>query len=50
MRVMMTDSISGNDVTGVDNAPYVIDGEGQDAIKIYFESPKNKASYLEIES
>ncbi len=50
MRVTSTDPISGNDVVDVDNAPYVIEGNGDDALKIYFESEENKASYLEIES
>ena len=49
MRVTTTDPISGNDVTGLENAPYVIEGSGEDALKIYFESEENKASYLEIE-
>ena len=50
MRVTNTDPISGNDVVDLDSAPYVIEGNGDDALKIYFESEENKASYLEIES
>ena len=50
MRVTSTDPISGNDVVDLENAPYVIEGNGDDALKIYFESEENKASYLEIES
>ena len=50
MRVTSTDPISGNDVVDLDNAPYVIEGNGDDALKIYFESEENKARYLEIES
>ena len=50
MRITKTDPITGNDVVDVDNAPYVIEGSGDDALKIYFESEENKASYLEIES
>jgi len=50
MRVTSTDPISGNDVVDLDNAPYVIEGDGDDALKIYFESEENKASYLDIES
>ncbi len=49
MRVTSTDPISGNDVVDLDNAPYVVEGTGDDALKIYFESEENKASYLEIE-
>ena len=50
MRITNTDPISGNDVVDLDSAPYVIEGNGDDALKIYFESEENKASYLEIES
>ncbi len=50
MRVTVTDPISGNDVKDVDNAPYFIEGKGDDALKIYFESEENKANYLEVES
>ncbi len=50
MRVTSTDPISGNDVVDLENAPYVIEGNGDDGLKIYFESEENKASYLEIES
>lgn len=32
------DPISMNEVTDLDNAPYVIEGEGDNALKIYFES------------
>ena len=50
MRITSTDPISGNDVVDLDSAPYVVEGNGDDALKIYFESEENKASYLEIES
>ena len=50
MRVTSTDPISGSDVIDLDNAPYVIEGNGDDALKVYFESDESKASYLEIES
>jgi len=50
MRVTSTDPISGNDVVDTDNAPYVIEGNGDDALKIYFESEENKTRYLEVES
>ena len=49
MRVTTTDPISGNDVTDLENAPFVIEGSGADALKIYFESQQNRESYLEIE-
>jgi hypothetical protein len=41
------DPISLNDVEDVDNAPYVIEGEGANALKIYFESEHNRREYLE---
>ena len=50
MRVTTTDPLSGKVVTDIDNAPYVIEGSGEDALKIYFESQENKSRYLEIES
>jgi hypothetical protein len=50
MRITTTDPISGNDVSDLDNAPFVIEGSGEDALQIYFESQENRAHYLEIES
>ncbi len=41
------DPISLNDVSDIDNAPYVVEGEGNGALKIYFESAKNKQEYLD---
>lgn len=41
------DPISLNDVTDIDNAPYVVEGEGDGALKIYFESEENKQEYLD---
>jgi hypothetical protein len=40
------DPISLNDVKDPENAPYVIEGEGQNSLKIYFESEQNKQEYL----
>ena len=42
------DPISLNDVTDLENAPFVIEGEGPNALKIYFESEQNKREYLDI--
>jgi len=50
IRVTTTDPISGNEVLEIENAPFVIEGSGDDALKIYFELEENKASYTEIES
>lgn len=42
------DPISLNDVTDTERAPYVVEGEGPNALKIYFESEANKREYLDI--
>ena len=48
MRISTLDPITLNDVTDLENAPYVMDGEGPNALKIYFENEANKAEYLAI--
>jgi YHS domain-containing protein len=48
MRISTLDPISLNDVTDLNNAPYIIDGEGTNALKIYFENEANKAKFLAI--
>jgi len=45
MQICTTDPISGNDVKDLNSAPFVIEGRGRSAMKIYFESEKNKAEY-----
>jgi len=49
MRVTTLDPMSLNDVTNLDEAPFLIEGEGHNAIKIYFESEANRAEYLDME-
>jgi hypothetical protein len=49
MRVSTLDPMSLEDVTDLENAPYVIEGEGDAAIKIYFRSEDNRREYLEME-
>ena len=49
MRVSTLDPISLEDVTELDSAPFVIEGEGKNAIKIYFQSEQNRREYLEME-
>lgn len=49
MRQTTLDPISMNDVIDLENAPFVIDGEGPNALKIYFESPENRDEYLNME-
>ncbi len=48
MRISTLDPISMNDVIDIKTAPYVIEGEGPNALKIYFESEANKAEYIDI--
>ena len=43
------DPISMNDVVDPEHAPFVIEGTGDSALKIYFESEENKREYLAIE-
>ena len=47
MNIHTLDPITLNDVTDLETAPYVIEGEGHNAIKIYFESEENKNEYLD---
>lgn len=49
MRICTTDPISGRDVTDLEKAPFAIDGTGESALKIFFESEANRAEYLGIE-
>ena len=49
MRICLTDPISGNDVRNITLAPFVIEGRGDGAMKIYFESERNKAEYQGVE-
>ena len=49
MRISTTDPISGNDVKDTAHAPFVIEGSGEGALKIFFESEDNRRAYLDIE-
>lgn len=49
MRISTTDPMTLNDVTDMEDAPFVIEGEGEGAIKVYFESEQNRKEYLAIE-
>ena len=49
MRQATLDPISLEDVTDLEQAPFVVEGEGDHAIKIYFQSEDNKREYLELE-
>lgn len=45
MRICTLDPITLNDVTDLENAPFVMDGD----LKIYFQSEENRQEYLGIE-
>jgi hypothetical protein len=49
MITVTRDPITLNDVTDLDNAPYLIEGSGSGAMKIYFESEANRQDYLATE-
>ncbi len=49
MRTTTLDPMSLNDVTDLENAPFVIEGEGENEIKIYFETMQNRDDYLNME-
>ncbi|RMG33939.1 MAG: hypothetical protein D6720_10435 [Gammaproteobacteria bacterium] len=49
MRITTTDPMSLNDVTDLENAPYLVEGQGDQAIKIFFENEQNRQEYLEME-
>ena len=46
MIVMVTDPISNIMVTNPKDRPFIIQGEGRNSTKIYFESQANKERYL----
>ena len=48
MRVTTRDPVSGNGITGRETGPVVIEGSGEAALKIHFESGHNRQEYLKI--
>lgn len=50
MRISTTDPISGADVKNIEGSPFVIEGKGEGALKIFFENEENKKAYLEIQT
>jgi len=48
MRISTTDPITLNDVRDPENHPFVIEGSGDSALKIYFENEANRREYLGI--
>lgn len=50
MRKSTTDPVSGMDVSNTQDAPFIIEGEGGNALIIYFESQENKRAFIEMSS
>ena len=48
MRTSTTDPITLNDIHDPEGHPFVIEGSGEAALKIYFESEDTKREYLGI--
>ena len=48
MRISTTDPITGNDVADPESHPFIIEGNGTNALKIYFESEETMQIYLDI--
>ncbi len=49
MRIETTDPISGNTIRNPVGHPFVVEGRGDSALKIYFDSEENRREYLDIE-
>lgn len=49
MRIEKTDPITGQTLEQLDGRPYVIEGSGEDALKIFFESEESRQRYLAAE-
>jgi hypothetical protein len=47
--ITTTDPITGEDLGNLETKPFVIEGEGHLAVKIYFESEETRRCYLNIE-
>lgn len=50
MIVTTTDPITGQEVINPETHPFLIEGVGEYALKIYFESEATKRAYLEHEA
>lgn len=50
MITVTRDPITLNDVQDLTNAPFVVEGQDDKAVKIYFESESNREEYLGMES
>lgn len=50
MIISTTDPVSLVVIQNPENHPFVIEGDGDMALKIYFENEENKAAYLGIDA
>ena len=50
MITVTRDPITLNDVHDLANAPFVVEGQNDKAVKIYFESVSNRDEYLATET
>lgn len=48
MRTSTTDPITLHDVPDPEHHPYIVEGTGDNALKIYFESEETRREYEEI--
>lgn len=49
MIITTTDPMTGEDIVHPETKPFVIEGKGHLAVKIYFESEETRRAYLDIE-
>ena len=50
MIVTTRDPVTGTDIQDPENHPYVVEGDGPGALKMYFESEATKQAYLEADT
>ncbi len=49
MRISTMDPITLHDVPDPAHHPFVVEGKGDNALKIYFESEQTRRAYIELE-
>lgn len=49
MIVSTTDPITGADIRDLEHHPFLVEGQGDTAVKIYFESEQTRQAYMDIE-
>jgi len=47
--ITTTDPMTGEDLVNPETKPFVVEGKGHLAVKIYFESEESRRAYLNIE-